>query len=104
MNVPNFFATAGPRSGQLELVYIWQQATPEGKAIIFCLLVVSIIAWSVMIFKAIQMRRAKKLNRFFTAEFRSQKAVLTYSTGAFRPRVVRCSWCIRPAASNWTRG
>ena len=40
MNVPSFFATAGPRSGQLELVYIWQQATPEGKAIIFCLLAI----------------------------------------------------------------
>src|SRR5437879_13819058 len=29
-----------------------------------------------MISKALQMRRAKKLNRFFTTEFRSQKAVL----------------------------
>jgi biopolymer transport protein TolQ len=76
MNVPYFFAAGGPRSGQYELVYIWDQATPEGKAVIFCLLVLSIIAWSVMISKAIQMRRAKKLNQFFTSEFRSQKAVL----------------------------
>jgi biopolymer transport protein TolQ len=76
MNVPYFFAAAGPKSGQLELVYIWDQATPEAKAIIGCLLVFSIIAWSVMISKAIQMRRAKKLNHFFSAEFRSQKAVL----------------------------
>jgi len=76
MNVPIFFAAAGAKSSQFELVYIWEQATPEAKAIIFCLLIFSIIAWSVMISKAIQMRRAKKLNQFFTAEFRSQKAVL----------------------------
>jgi biopolymer transport protein ExbB/TolQ len=75
MNVPIFLAVAG-HSEQLELVYIWQQATPEGKVIIFCLVIFSIIAWSVMISKALQMRRAKKLNQFFTAEFRSQKSVL----------------------------
>ena len=76
MNVPVFFAAAGAKSGQFELVYVWDQATPEAKVIIFCLLIFSIIAWSVMISKAIQMRRAKKLNHFFSAEFRSQKAVL----------------------------
>ncbi len=76
MNVPFFFAAAGTRSSQYELVYIWEQATPEGKAVIACLLVFSIVAWSVMISKAIQMRRAKRLNHFFTSEFRSQKAVL----------------------------
>jgi hypothetical protein len=76
MNVPLFIAAAGIQSGKLELVYIWEQATPEGKAVIFCLVIFSIIAWSVMISKAIQMRRAKKLNTYFNAEFRSQRAVL----------------------------
>jgi biopolymer transport protein TolQ len=76
MNVPCFFAAAGPRSGQYELVYIWDQATPEAKVIIFCLVIFSIMAWSVMISKAIQMRRAKRLNQYFTVEFRSQKSVL----------------------------
>jgi biopolymer transport protein TolQ len=76
MNVPIFFAVAGAKSSQLELVYIWNQATPEAKIIILCLGVFSVMAWSVMISKAIQMRRAKKLNRFFNAEFRSQKGVL----------------------------
>ena len=77
MNVPCFFAqAAGPRSGEYELVYIWQQATPEAKAIIACLIVFSVIAWFVMISKAIQMRQAKRLNHFFTTEFRSQKKVL----------------------------
>ena len=74
MNAPYFFASGRP--GTPELVYIWEQATPEGKGVIFCLLIFSILAWSVMISKAVQMRRAKKLNQFFTAEFRSQKAVL----------------------------
>jgi biopolymer transport protein ExbB/TolQ len=76
MNVLCTFAVAGTASPKWELVYIWDQATPEAKAIIFILLVFSIIAWTVMITKAIQMHRAKKLNQFFTAEFRSQKAVL----------------------------
>jgi biopolymer transport protein ExbB/TolQ len=76
MNVPCFLAAAGVKSGQLELVYIWEQATPEGKAVIFCLLVFSVVAWSVMISKAIQMRRAKRLNQYFSAEFRSQRTVL----------------------------
>ena len=74
MNAPYFFASGNP--GTPELVYIWEQATPEGKGVIFCLLIFSILAWSVMISKAVQMRRAKKLNQFFSAEFRSEKAVL----------------------------
>ena len=77
MNVPlSFAAVAGAKSSQFELVYIWDQATPEAKVIIFCLAIFSIMAWSVMISKAIQMRRAKKLNHFFSAEFHSQKHVL----------------------------
>src|SRR3954470_18425269 len=73
MNVPIFFAAG---SSQFELVYILKQATPEAKAIIFFLIIFSVIAWFVMISKAIQMRQAKRLNQFFTTEFRSQKAVL----------------------------
>jgi biopolymer transport protein ExbB/TolQ len=76
MNVPCFFAAGGSPTGEFELVYIWEQATLEAKAIIFCLVIFSIIAWSVMISKAIQMRRAKRLNLYFNTEFRSQKAVL----------------------------
>ena len=61
---------------QSELHYVWSKATPEGKAIIMVLMVFSIVAWSTMVFKALQMRRAKKLNQYFDAEFRAQKAVL----------------------------
>lgn len=59
-----------------ELEYVWSNATPVAKGIILVLVVFSIFAWSVMTAKATQMRRAKKLNRFFIAEFRNQKTVL----------------------------
>jgi biopolymer transport protein TolQ len=76
MNGFCFFAFVGAAANKAELVYIWEQATPEGKAVIACLVVLSILAWSVMIAKVLQMRRAKKLNQFFMAEFRTQKNVL----------------------------
>ncbi len=60
----------------VELVFIWNKATPEGKAIIVILLFFSIFAWSVMASKAVQMRRARRLNRLFDTEFRSQGRVL----------------------------
>lgn len=55
---------------------MWGQARPEAKIIIFCLLIFSVLAWFVMITKAIEMRRAKRLNLFFGLEFKSQKDVL----------------------------
>ena len=59
-----------------ELLYVWDRATVEGKAIIFILVIFSIFAWSVMAAKAVQMRRAKKFNQLFSAEFRPQTMVL----------------------------
>jgi biopolymer transport protein TolQ len=76
MNVPVFLAAVGANPNEAELLFIWRRTTPEGKAVVFCLLIFSIVAWSVMIAKAVQMRRAKKLNRFFDAEYRTQKNVL----------------------------
>jgi len=76
MNVPLLFAAVGAASKEAELVYVWRQATPEAKVIIIILLLFSILAWTVMVFKGIQMRRAKKLNQFFTTEFKTQKTVL----------------------------
>lgn len=61
---------------QVELIYIWNEATPEGKAIIIVLVFLSIFAWSVMATKVLQMRRAKRLNQLFDAEFRAQPNVL----------------------------
>jgi biopolymer transport protein ExbB/TolQ len=59
-----------------DLIYVWNRATPEGKGIIVILGIFSVFAWSVMAAKALQMRRAKKLNHYFEAEFRTQKQVL----------------------------
>jgi biopolymer transport protein ExbB/TolQ len=74
MNIPVCFLAAA--SNQYELVYVWQQATPEAKVIIFTLVIFSIMAWYVMGTKAVQMRHAKKLNQLFNAEFRQQSNVL----------------------------
>jgi biopolymer transport protein TolQ len=76
MNAPVLLAAAVGTANKAELLYVWEQATPEAKAIIVCLAIFSITAWSVMIAKALQMRRAKKLNQFFSSEYRTQKQVL----------------------------
>jgi len=76
MNGCVFFAVAAGNAKKAELWYILEQATPEAKAIILFLAVFSIVAWTVMIGKAVQMRRAKKLNLFFNTEYRTQKGVL----------------------------
>lgn len=71
-----FFAAVGNASNQAELIYIWNQATIEAKIIIVVLMFFSVGAWTVMAMKAVQMQRAKRLNQFFTAEFKTQKTVL----------------------------
>ncbi|HTX21772.1 MAG TPA: MotA/TolQ/ExbB proton channel family protein [Candidatus Aquilonibacter sp.] len=70
------FIVVGAASNQADIPYIWEEATPEAKAIIVFLIFFSIVAWSVMVYKAAQMRRARKLNYYFEQEFRSQKNVL----------------------------
>lgn len=72
MNVPIFFLA----KSDVEIVSIWNNATPEGKAIIFLLVGFSLLAWSVMAAKAIEMRRATRLNDYFDEEFSRQKSVL----------------------------
>jgi biopolymer transport protein ExbB/TolQ len=77
MNVLPLFAVVGNTAkNQAELLFIWDQATLEAKVIIVILILFSILAWTVMVFKGLQMRRAKKLNLFFTTEFKTQKTVL----------------------------
>src|SRR5271163_1431276 len=61
---------------QLKVVWIWSKATIAGRCIIFVLIIFSVIAWYMMVSKALQMRRAKRLNLYFDAEFRGQKQVL----------------------------
>ncbi|TAK94782.1 MAG: biopolymer transporter ExbB [Verrucomicrobia bacterium] len=76
MNELCFLAVVGTASDKSELLYVWGQARPEAKIIIIFLMFFSITAWTVMAYKAVQMRRAKKLNQFFTGEFKTQKGVL----------------------------
>lgn len=61
---------------EANISYVWDKASVEGKVIIVFLSLFSIFAWSVMASKGLQMRRAKKLNLFFDAEFRSQPSVM----------------------------
>lgn len=57
-------------------LYAIQKADTPAKVILVTLLIFSIVAWSTMISKGLQMRRAKSLNRFFDAEFRASKSTL----------------------------
>jgi biopolymer transport protein TolQ len=74
MNLPPGLLAAS--EGGMRLSYVWEKATPEAKVIIFVLMIFSVFAWAVMLSKAQQMRRAKRLNQYFEAEFRGQKGVL----------------------------
>src|SRR5256885_17137089 len=74
MNATVYFLAAA--SSQYELVYVWNQATPEAKIIIFTLLIFSVMAWSVMGSKAVQMRRAEKVNQLFYTAVLPQRNVL----------------------------
>jgi biopolymer transport protein ExbB/TolQ len=76
MNVLYLLAATAPVAQQSELVYVWEKSTPEAKIIIILLVVFSIFSWSIMVGKAVQMRRANKLNRLFDGEFRKQKSVM----------------------------
>jgi biopolymer transport protein ExbB/TolQ len=61
---------------ETQFEYVWGHAPREGKAILFTLMLFSIFAWTVMVSKAVQMRRAMKLNRLFESEFQKQTTVL----------------------------
>jgi biopolymer transport protein TolQ len=69
-------AFIGAATKQMELFYVWGQARPEAKVIIILLFISSIAVWWMMIFKVVQMNRARKLNALFAEEFTSQKTVL----------------------------
>src|SRR5690348_9607486 len=68
-----FSVVVGAASSHSELLYVWDKATIEAKVIIVGLIIFSIIAWTVMIYKSMQMNRAGKLNYYFEQEFRAQK-------------------------------
>lgn len=59
-----------------QLQFVWDRATVVGRAIIIVLAVFSVFAWYMMVSKALQMSRAKKLNQYFESEYDAQKHVL----------------------------
>ncbi len=65
-----------PLLADSNLLYVLNKADAPAKVILFLLLIFSVVAWSTMIHKGLQMRRAKNLNRFFDAEFRASKSAL----------------------------
>ena len=73
MNLPLCLLAAGTNS---QITYIWEKATIEAKVIIIFLVIFSMFAWSIMVSKSLQMRRARRLNDLFMSEFRAQKSVL----------------------------
>jgi biopolymer transport protein TolQ len=76
MHLPLMLAVVGNAANPAATFSIWRQATPEAQVIIVILIFFSIGAWSVMAYKALQMRRARKLNQYFQLEFKAQKTVL----------------------------
>ena len=89
MNVLFFFAAAATsRQNEVELAYLWNKSTLEAKIIIVFLVVFSIFSWSIMVAKAVQMRRAKKLNRLFENEFRARAGEYCPCL-SFGPRTLR---------------
>lgn len=61
---------------QSSLLDNYHRATLEGKVVIGILIVFSMFAWSVMTSKAVQMRRARRLNTLFREEYRRQRSVV----------------------------
>ena len=59
MGVFYLFAVAGTASNKWELSYILEQATIEAKIIIIFLFAFSILVWTVMVSKGLQMQRAR---------------------------------------------
>ncbi len=52
------------------LLYAFTESTPEGKAVIFLLIIASVFSWAVMITKFTAVRRARRLSVRFLADFR----------------------------------
>jgi len=84
MDQLGFLAEVAPKLGQSSddnatlptYEFVWDKLEGPGLAIIVILVLISMCAWTVMAFKALQLRRARKYNRYFDSEFRGQTRVL----------------------------
>ena len=70
-------AASAPAEAQPTYLYVWDKLEGPGLAIVVILVLFSTCAWGVMAFKALQLRRARKYNRYFDQEFRTQSRVLS---------------------------
>jgi biopolymer transport protein ExbB/TolQ len=62
-----------PMFAQVAIKYAFKAATPEGKITIYALAVVSMLSWTVIITKARQLWRARKVAKKFFAAYRSTR-------------------------------
>jgi biopolymer transport protein ExbB/TolQ len=67
---------SAPLLAASNVLYVIERAPVEGKVILVILMIFSIVAWSTMVAKGVQMRRAKNLNKYFDTEFRGSKSAL----------------------------
>ena len=72
----SFYILATAKPVDPTYLYVWDKLEGPGLAIIVILVLFSTCAWGVMAFKAAQLRRARKYNRYFGQEFRTQSRVL----------------------------
>ncbi len=66
---------AAEAAKQQTIRFVWEAVDPVGVGIIVLLLVFSMCAWGVMVYKSLQMRRARKYNEYFESSFRAQSNV-----------------------------
>ena len=66
---PMFAAEAGGNA----LTFAWHHLTKEGLSTVIALLIVSVFSWSVIISKARQLIRAKKMTKRFFADYRATR-------------------------------
>lgn len=62
-----------PMFGQIAIKYAFKAATPEGKMTIYALAIVSMLSWTVIITKARQLWKARKVAKKFFAAYRSTR-------------------------------
>ncbi|MCD8535463.1 MAG: MotA/TolQ/ExbB proton channel family protein [Verrucomicrobia bacterium] len=58
------------------LSYAWTESSPVGKIIIIILFFFSLVAWTIMAAKLLQIRKSSRLNRLFWDSFRKQSHIL----------------------------
>ena len=61
---------------ETQLQFVWGKATIAARCIIFFLIIASVFVWYMMVSKALQMLRAKRLNALFENAFRQEEKVL----------------------------